>query len=149
MLVYIIVAVLAVWLLAISIVTFKQFGFLRGLVKDSSEKDLVKVLKRILESEQVNEKNIDQIKRELVLFHSEGLNHIQKIGVVRFNPFRETGGDHSFSLAMLDGKDNGFIITGLHTRERTRLYLKWLKDGKSETELSNEEKKAFVAAQKS
>lgn len=147
--VYILFAVLAVWSLAISVVTFYQFRFLRGLVKESGEKDLIKVLKRILETEQLNEKSIDQIRKELVLFHEEGLKHVQKMGLVRFNPFRETGGDHSFSLAVLDGKDSGFIITGLHTRERTRLYLKWVSDGRSETELSNEEKKAFITAQKS
>ena len=58
------------------------------------------------------------------------------------------GGDHSFSVALLNGKGTGIIITGLHTRERTRVYVKDIKQGKSEVELSQEEKKALRLAQK-
>lgn len=72
--------------------------------------------------------------------------NVQKIGLVRFNPFNETGGDHSFSLALLDGNGNGFVMTGLHTRERTRLYIKPIRNLKSEYELSQEEQKAIKEA---
>jgi len=58
-------------------------------------------------------------------------------------------GDHSFSLALLDGKDTGVVITGLHTRERTRVYMKAIKAGKGEHELSEDEKKALAKALKS
>ena len=52
-------------------------------------------------------------------------------------------------MAMLNGKDTGVVITGLHTRERTRLYVKPISRGKSEYELSLEEKKAIAKAQRS
>jgi len=68
--------------------------------------------------------------------------------MVRFNPFLETGGDQSFAIALLDGNLDGIIITGLHTRETTRLYIKTVEKGKSRLELSKEEKEALSNALK-
>ena len=73
---------------------------------------------------------------------------MQKYGFVRFNPFGDMGGDHSFCLALLNGKHTGFVLTGLHTRERTRVYVKHIKRGKSEYDLSKEERKALEQALK-
>ena len=146
--VYIIFAFLGLWLLILSILVFRQILFLRKFTKGTNEKDLIKVLKRIIEKEDLNAKESDKLRRELIHLEEEVLGHVQKIGIVRFNPFRETGGDHSFSLAVLDGTNSGFVVTGLHTRERTRLYLKEIIKGVSQTELSKEEEKALVAAQK-
>jgi hypothetical protein len=76
------------------------------------------------------------------------LNNLQKVGFVRFNPFAATGGDQSFSLALLDRKNNGLVLSSLHSRESTRLYAKTLKRGKSiDYELSKEEQKAIEHAQ--
>ncbi len=68
--------------------------------------------------------------------------------MVRFNPFSEVGGDHSFALAILDANSTRVVISSIHTRDRTRLYAKVIKRGKSEIELSAEEKKALAQAQK-
>jgi len=64
---------------------------------------------------------------------------IQKVGVIRFNPFKETGGDQSFAIAMLDSDDNGLIISSLFTREGTRVYTKPIESGQSKYPLSKEE----------
>jgi hypothetical protein len=56
------------------------------------------------------------------------------------------GGDHSFSLALLDAHLTGFIITGLHTRERTRVYIKKIEEGKCKQDLSKEEREALKKA---
>jgi len=101
-----------------------------------------------LEAEAINAREMSTIKVELGQQADEGRLHIQKIGIVRFNPFKEIGGDHSFSLALLDGKDTGVVLTGIHTRERTRIYTKQIKNGKCEFELSAEEKRALIKAQK-
>lgn len=146
---YVGILVLGVWLFVLSVVIFFQFNFLKRLTKGLKEKDLIKVLKRILDRQDSNSKDINTIRKEVVRQEEEGFGHVQKLGLVRFNPFRETGGDHSFSLAVLNGKNTGFIITGLHTRERTRIYLKEIIGGKSKTELSTEEIKAVEKAQKS
>lgn len=107
------------------------------------------MLDNLLEKEALNKKAIEDVKREVVRLEEEGRLHIQKLGFFRFNPFKELGGDHSFSLALLDGKDNGVLITGLHTRERTRVYVKGILRGKSKLELSKEEVRALKLAQKS
>lgn len=73
--------------------------------------------------------------------------HIQKIGLLRFNPFHDTGGDQSFILALLDSHDTGVVISSLHTRTGTRWYAKGVLSGRGqEHELSNEEQKAIKSA---
>lgn len=146
--VIIISIVLAIWVLVLSVVVFWQSRFLNSLVKGTDQKDLVKVLKKIIESTDVNAKDIERLRKEAVRLTDESRSFVQRIGLVRFNPFHETGGDHSFSLAVLDATNTGFIITGLHARDRTRIYMKNIVQGKSEIELSKEEIKAFNKAQK-
>lgn len=73
---------------------------------------------------------------------------LQKISMVRFNPFGDVGGDQSFSLAMLDGHNSGLILTSIHGRGGTRVYAKPIDLGKSKYSLSAEEKKALSQAVK-
>jgi hypothetical protein len=146
--IYVILAILVVWLIIVSVLVLTQARFLRRLTKDTDKGNLNQILKRILDKQDLSAKEIDAVKKELVRQYGWGLTHVQKVGLIRFNPFRETGGDHSFSLAVLDGNESGFIITGLHTRERTRLYIKEMLKGKSDVALSSEETKALRKAQR-
>ena len=66
-------------------------------------------------------------------------NSYQKMSLVRYNPFADTGGDLSFSLALLDLTDTGFVITGIHGRGVDRIYAKEIIKGKSKHNLSEEE----------
>lgn len=72
--------------------------------------------------------------------------NVQKVGIIRFNPFSEVGGDQSFSLAFLDANDNGVVITSLYTRKENRVYGKPVKNGGSQYLLSDEEMKAIESA---
>ena len=145
---YILLA-LGVWVLVLTLgVGFVLSYFIR-LSKGVEKGNLIKVLEKVLVRQDGFSKSLNEIKKRILDFEKKGQLHIQKVGIVRFNPFKEMGGDHSFSLALLDGKDNGFVITGLHTRERTRVYLKRIKRGQSTLELSSEEKKALKEALKS
>jgi hypothetical protein len=75
---------------------------------------------------------------------------IQKVGVVRYNPFRDMGGSHSFSIAMLDSNNSGLIISTLTTRDGARIFSKAIVAGEcAEFPLLEEEKKAIKIAQKS
>lgn len=70
-----------------------------------------------------------------------------KIGLVRFNPFKDVGGDQSFAIAILNGKNNGITISSLYSRAGTRFYSKSIVEGKSEKHpLTDEEKKAIEMA---
>jgi len=71
---------------------------------------------------------------------------IQKVAVVRFNPFAEVGGNQSFAIALLDKHLNGVIILSLYARDGVRVYSKSIKEGKSEYRLSKEEEEAIKAA---
>jgi hypothetical protein len=72
---------------------------------------------------------------------------IHKVGIVRFNPFKDIGGDQSFALALLDGKNSGIVLSSLHTREGTRIYSKPIVKGESEKyTLTEEEKQAIKTA---
>ncbi len=144
--VYIILTAISIWLLVISLILYKAYGLFRKLTKGVEGDDLKKVLEKILLQGELSKKEFEEIKKRIGFLENDGRIHIQKIGLIRFNPFKEMGGDHSFSLAILDGEDSGVVITGLHTRDRTRVYMKAIKKGKSEYELSNDEKKALESA---
>lgn len=70
----------------------------------------------------------------------------QKISIVRFNPFGDTGGDQSFSLAILDAYNSGYVLTSIHGRQGTRIYVKPIDYGTSKYTLSDEEKQAVSQA---
>ena len=135
-----------IWLAALSVIFFLFFNFFRKLTKGTKENELFKVLNRILKVQEENSDSIVTIEKEVKRIDWESRCHVQKVGIVRFNPFKEIGGDHSFSLVLLDGEDSGVVITCLHTRERTRVYMKGIKKGKSELDLSLEEKRALEKA---
>lgn len=71
---------------------------------------------------------------------------VQWMGVVRFNPFRNTGGDQSFAWAVVDGYGNGVVLTSLHARENTRVFAKPVHGWESPYSLTEEEKQAIVRA---
>ena len=71
---------------------------------------------------------------------------IQKVGVVRFNPFADTGGDQSFAVALLDAAGNGVVLSSLHGRADTRIFAKQVQAGRSKHALSDEEQDAIRKA---
>ena len=89
---------------------------------------------------------IDKIVQELTELRKKHKWTVQKVGIVRFNPFHEVGSDQSFSLALLDENNDGVVISSLYTREENRIYGKPIKNTQSEYSLSAEEKKAIEIA---
>ena len=70
----------------------------------------------------------------------------QKIGVVRFNPFSDMGGNQSFAVTLLDQKNNGVILSSLFIKEGNRVYAKSIRAGESDYPLSKEEKESLEKA---
>lgn len=70
----------------------------------------------------------------------------QKIGIVRYNAFKDVGSNLSFTLALLDNNNNGVVLNGIYSRDNSNIYSKPVKDGKSEYVLSDEEKEAIEKA---
>ena len=140
--------IFGIWLLGLSFFLYRFLALFNKLTKGVEVTDLKKVLEKVLARGDLSAKDIKELEKRLNILEDAGLKHIQKVGLIRFNPFKELGGDHSFSLAILDAHDSGVIITGLHTRDRTRIYMKEIKKGKSNSDLSAEEKKALAEAEK-
>ena len=103
-------------------------------------------LKEVLSQFKGLEKNFEKISEEIENLKKESKFSIQKIGIVRYNPFSEVGGDQSFSIALLDGNDDGIVITSLYSREENRVFGKSIKGGISEYSLSEEEKQVIEKA---
>jgi hypothetical protein len=71
---------------------------------------------------------------------------IQKVAVIRYNPFADTGGDQSFAIALLDSRGNGVVLSSLHSRTDTRVFAKAVQGGRSRYQLSDEEQDAIKKA---
>lgn len=136
-----------IWILILSILIWTLISHYNKLTQGVTDKNLKSILEDLLREVSFSKKELDGLKSHFNRLEREGLLHIQKVGLVRFNPFKDTGGDQSFILSMIDGNDTGVIISGLYSRSGTRWYAKRIVNGKStEYELSDEEKKALDKA---
>ena len=68
---------------------------------------------------------------------------IQKVGIVRYSAFKDTGSDLSFAVALLDEKNNGVVFNGIYSREMSNIYAKPVEKGNSKYTLSDEEVEAI------
>lgn len=130
--------------LFISLWFFRQLRSL--LVVKDEPRSLIKRLK-LHHVRQLELKNaIDYILSTHDVLQSQSKQSFQKFGLIRFNPYRNTGGDQSFALCLLNRLDKGIIITAIHGREGTRIYAKTVNHKGSDYELSSEEQQALNQA---
>lgn len=142
-----VLAALLVWLLILSFLYWFALRHYRRLTKEVKGVDLQKILEEYLKWAGENTENINQLSERLDRVRKDGFLHIQRVGLVRFNPFENTGGDQSFALALLNNRGSGIVISSLHGRDMTRMYGKPVKEGKEDGyELSGEEKEAVEKA---
>ncbi len=135
------------WSFILTILFFRTSSHYNNLTKGVSNKSLRAVLEKIIKDDENILKEIDSLKNLYVKIEKDSLLHIQKIGLLRFNPFKDTGGDQSFIIALTDANDTGVVISGLYSRSGTRWYAKKVVQGKAiDHELSEEEKKAIKEA---
>jgi len=143
----IILVIVVVWLAIITFSLQKIKNNYAFLTKGSSKKTVDEVLRGILGEQHETKKDIAKLSSRCDTIEKNELLHIQKIGLLRFNPFKDTGGDQSFILSLVDAHGTGIIITALYSRSGTRWYAKKVIEGKgAEHELSEEEKKALKMA---
>lgn len=142
------VVVLTVAALALILGVLLLFLYLRlaghynALTKGIDQKTLMNALEGIQKTLAGHEHSQETLKNELQKLVSDTHFHLQHLTLKRFNPFGDTGGDQSFILAILDGNNDGVMITSLHSRENTRFYVKSVKGGVGvEHPLSAEEQK--------
>lgn len=116
--------------------------FMSGKDAKTLEDTLIQRLDQVdslLESNEENDSNIKVLSKNMQRTY-------QKMGLIKYDAFHEMGGKLSFSLAMLDMRNNGFIINAMHTREGCYTYIKEIIDGNSVIVLSEEEQEALKRA---
>jgi len=137
-------AVFLIWLVIITLVIFKLRNHYYGLISRTKKEKIDDILDSLLSHEEKIEMEIEKIKKEIKDEIADSRLHIQKIGLVRFNPFERVGGEQSFIVAFVDKENSGITLNFIYTREGIRVYTKRVKEGKGvEYELSEEEKKAI------
>lgn len=142
------IAVIFVWLVTLTLFFARILSHYNRITKGVSNKSLKTVLEELLKETEINKKDIDYLKQYSLKLEKDGLLHIQKVGLLRFNPFKDTGGDQSFILSLVDNNDTGVVISALYSRSGTRWYAKKIRNGKGvEYDLSEEEKKALSESQ--
>ena len=117
--------------------------FMNKLDKENNLKEMMKeYIKRVNTVEAKNEEIISYCK-----VIDENIKRCsQKIGLVRYNAFKDTGSDLSFALAILDDYNNGVVLNGIYARDSSNIYAKPVENGQSKYVLSNEEKEAINRA---
>ncbi len=85
-------------------------------------------------------------RRDIQSLYRKFEGAFQKIGIVKYDAFQQMGGQLSFSLALLDENDNGFILNSVHSSEGCYSYTKEVKQGICDISLGDEEKRALDMA---
>ena len=117
-------------------------NFMRG----SDGKSLEAIMKKIVDD---NRKVKQQCKNNIdaIIEMKKGVQATyKKIGITKYDTFRGMSGRLSFSLALLDGDNNGFVLSSMHTQDGCYSYLKEIIHGESHATLSNEERDALNMA---
>lgn len=122
----------------------KYISFMK---KMGNGNNLDEMLKKYLDDVKEIKKDNSEIKAYYTKLDSDIASCIQKVGLVRYNAFRDVGSDLSFAIALLDREDNGVVLNGLYGSESSNIYAKPIKNGTSSYQLSEEEKYALDIAE--
>lgn len=117
-------------------------SFMRGKDAETLEDSILKRFEDIdllMREEKTNKESIKNIEDNLLITY-------QKVGIVKYDAFKEMGGKLSFALVLLNNKNNGFIMNAMHSREGCYTYIKEIIKGESYIVLSEEEKEALQIA---
>lgn len=142
----VVAAILIGWLIAAQIQILSLRKKIKIFLRGKKVKDLEEVLSEQVKRMEGIEGNIKDINKWNEKLQGICDISITKVGVIRFNPFKDTGGDQSFAIALMDSNDNGIVFSSLYTREGTRVYAKPIERGASSYNLSKEEEEAIKKA---
>ncbi len=129
-----------IWFGILTFLVWQQNSFLRSLFPKGGERDIRKKFEEVVNTIEDFRNELIGSEKRVANLESEGLKYLQKVKLLRYNPYDDTGGDQSFSVSFLDKEGNGIVLTSLHARSGTRVFAKPVLKGKKERyELSKEE----------
>lgn len=108
--------------------------------------DLEKILLDLRDRQNSASKTFEELKARIKFLEDALPKDIRKVGLVRYNPFSDAGGDQSFALALLNDANDGVVISSLYGREVNRIYAKPIQGGVSQYQLTEEERTAIQNA---
>lgn len=146
-LIILVAVVFMAWNLTLHWQVYQTSKRIKMLFKGTKVADLEGIIFEQIKRLRQTEKSLEELNDFCQYLEKMSLKGLQKISVVRFNPFNDTGGDQSFAIACLDAENNGFTLTSLFTREGTRIYSKPIRNSESTYPLTNEEKEAIEMAE--
>jgi hypothetical protein len=118
----------------------------RALVSDSKGVSLQQLLNSHLGKVIEVGTKMEELSKLHESLEARSRGSLQHIGIVRFNPFEDTGSDQSFAIALLDDRRDGVVLSSLHGRGQTRVFAKPVEAGESKHTLSDEEAQAIRIA---
>jgi len=119
---------------------------LMAITQGSDERSLEAILEAHLVRVHQLAREVGDIDARTTVLERDLKRAFSRVGLVRYNPFEDTGGNQSFALALLDEHGDGFVVSSLHTRNLTRVYAKGVSAGKSDVGVSAEESEALRLA---
>jgi len=137
-------AVLGIWLAILSVYLIKTISHYRKLTREVKGQTLDKILEEIVEKLNLQNEQKQQLAKQIQKLEEAQKGNFTKHALIRFNPFEDTGGDQSFVLALLDGANNGVVISSLHSRGGTRVYAKGIAGAKPTAHPFSREEKEVV-----
>lgn len=136
-------------ILNIILVISSNIKYLNFMKKLGNGSNLDEMLKKYLNEVSEIKKDNSEIKAYYTKLDHDIDCCIQKVGLVRYNAYKDVGSDLSFAIALLDKNDNGVIFNGLYGNESSNIFAKPIKGGVSKYQLSDEEKDALEIAEQS
>lgn len=127
----------------------RRYEFFMGANRKRPDHNMEEMLKDYINTVRIVESDVTEIQAELEKIAKDMNKCIQKVGVVRYNPYDEMGGNLCYAVAMLDKDDNGIVFNGLYSRTGSFTYAKPIEAGTSTYVLSAEEIEALERAEKS
>ncbi len=118
----------------------------KKLMRGMNNKNLEAVINQNFDNIEQSMARVDQLESQCTYIENHLKQCFQKIGIVRYNPFKEMGSDLSFSIALLDDRNNGVILTSLYGRNSTSIFAKPISNLQSDYALTVEEKEALQMA---
>jgi hypothetical protein len=140
------VVVLLVAVVVLARRTTRLDGRIATLTRSGDGTSIESTLRAHLDTVDGVARGVDELAMRSAMLERAQRGAIQRVGLVRFNPFEDTGGNQSFALALLDQQGDGIVISSLHARAATRVYGKAIAGGRSEAALSDEEAEALRVA---